>query len=382
MCRYARACILGFRDRVWVRGQLRAGPMVCSPPRMRNKLTIMAASLPDTPPLEFIEAAMAAGYDGIGLRLHASPAFPNWHNWLDNAPLMRDVKRALTGSGLEMNEILSYYITPDVDLDAMATSLDYGAQLGATYAWLTSRDEDWQRQCDNIGKFCDLAARFDLTVMLGTPVNQLSSIASAFQVIDAVQRPNCVVCVGVGLYLRAGNLADVRGRNRRLLPLIHFNNGTPEPEVAALLDELPMDVILSVESPNRTGAIHGAGVVPRHAGDDAPVPAALSRTPRLSCGLANRRTLSVHGAFVIEGIGESARLPKSESRGRRRLAGWTVDARDRDYDRGPSSIPRDTVLLQGVGPYARSPWTTRRGASGIQILIILLSEPHVSLRLR
>jgi sugar phosphate isomerase/epimerase len=218
-----------------------------------NKLTIMAASLPDTAPLEFIEAAAGAGYDGVGLRLHKSPAFPNWQDWLDNAALKRDVKRALTGSGLEMNEILSYYITPEVDLDTMAPSLEYGAQLGATYAWLASRDDDWSRQCDNVGKFCDLAASFDVTVMLGTPVGNFSPIASAFKVIDEVRRPNCVVCVGVGLFLRAGTLEEVRGKNRRLLPLIHFNNGTPEADVSALLDELPVGIDLSVEVPNRTG---------------------------------------------------------------------------------------------------------------------------------
>jgi sugar phosphate isomerase/epimerase len=220
---------------------------------MLNKLTIMAASLPDTPPLEFIEAADDAGYDGIGLRLHQSPSFPRWQDWLSDEPLKRAVKRALTYSGLEMNEILSYYMTPDVDLGSMAPSLEYGAQLGATYVWITSRDDDWNRQCDSIGKFCDMAAGFDLTVMLGTPVNNLSPIQTAFRVVDEVRRPNCVVCVGVGLYLRSGNLADLKGRNRRLLPLIHFNNGTPAAEVAALMDELPMDVVVSVESPNRTG---------------------------------------------------------------------------------------------------------------------------------
>jgi sugar phosphate isomerase/epimerase len=220
---------------------------------MFNKLTIMAASLPDTPPLEFIEAAADAGYAGVGLRLHPSPAFPRWHDWLSDAPLKRDVKRALTYSGLEMNEILSYYMTPDVDLASMAPSLEYGAQLGATYVWITSRDDDWNRQSDSIGKFCDMAAGFDLTVMLGTPVNNLSPIHAAFRVVDEVRRPNCVVCVGVGLYLRGGSLEDLKGRNRRLLPLIHFNNGTPASEVAALLDELPVDVVVSVESPNRNG---------------------------------------------------------------------------------------------------------------------------------
>jgi sugar phosphate isomerase/epimerase len=218
-----------------------------------NKLTIMAASLPDTGPLEFIEAAAAAGYDGIGLRLHKSPAFPNWQNWLDNEPLKREVKRALSGSDLEMNEILSYYITPDMDLDAMAPSLEYGARLGATYAWLASRDDDWNRQCDAVGKFCDLAAGFELTVMLGTPVGSFSPINTAFRVIDEVDHPNCVVCVGVGLFLRAGTLDEVKGRNRRLLPIIHFNNGTPEDAVAALLDELPLGIVLSVEVPNRSG---------------------------------------------------------------------------------------------------------------------------------
>jgi sugar phosphate isomerase/epimerase len=223
-----------------------------------NKLTIMAASLPDTPPLEYIEAAAEAGYDGIGLRLHKSPAFPNWQDWLDNEPLKREVKRALSGSGLEMNEILSYYITPDVDLDSMAPSLDYGAQLGATYAWLASRDDDWNRQCDSVGKFCDIATRFDVTVMLGAPFGNFSPIDTAFKVIDEIRRPNCVVCVGVGPFLRAGKLEHIQGKNRRLLPIIHFNNGTPEADVSALLDALPVNVVLSVEVPNRTGTHYTA----------------------------------------------------------------------------------------------------------------------------
>jgi sugar phosphate isomerase/epimerase len=227
-------------------------------PEMYNKLTIMAASLPDTPPLEFIEVAADAGYEGVGLRLHQSPSFPHWQDWLTDASLKREVKRALTYTGLEMNEILSYYITPDINLPAMASSLEYGARLGATYVWITSRDDDWNRQCDSIGSFCDMAAGFDLTVMLGTPVNNLSPIATAFRVVDEVDRPNCTVCVGVGLYLRGGRLEDLKGRNRRLLPLIHFNNGTPEPEVAALLDELPVNVEVSVESPNRTGRSYSA----------------------------------------------------------------------------------------------------------------------------
>jgi hypothetical protein len=75
---------------------------------------------------------------------------------------------------------------------------------------------------------------------------------------DAAGRSNCTVCVGVGLYLRGGRLKDLKRRNRRLLPLTHFNNGTPEAEVAALLDDLPVNVVISVESPNRTRRSYAA----------------------------------------------------------------------------------------------------------------------------
>src|SRR5437879_1389652 len=118
-----------------------------------NRITMSTTTLPDAKPLEFIEAAATAGYDGCGFRLHKSPAYPNWQNWLDDEPLKREVKRALGDSGQEMIEILSYYIAPDMDFDEMAPSLEYGARLGATYALVIGREPDWHRQVDNFGKF-------------------------------------------------------------------------------------------------------------------------------------------------------------------------------------------------------------------------------------
>ena len=82
-----------------------------------HRITLAPTTLPDTPPLEFIQAATSAGYDGLGFRLHRSPAYPNWVNWLEDEPLKREVKRALADSGQEMVESLSYYISPDMDFD-------------------------------------------------------------------------------------------------------------------------------------------------------------------------------------------------------------------------------------------------------------------------
>jgi hypothetical protein len=216
-----------------------------------TKLTIMAASLPTAPPLEHIEASSIAGFDDLGLRVYRSPAFPDWQNWLDDEPLKRDVKRALMASGQEMNEILSYYLLPDMDFDDMTPSLEYGAALGATYALVLGRDPEWNRQRDNFRQFCDHAARFDLTAALGAPIGTVSPTANAFKILDECRRSNAVICIGMGPFLRADAPEALNGRNRKLVPMVHLNNGKPEQAVSEVLDALNINVTLSLEWPAR-----------------------------------------------------------------------------------------------------------------------------------
>ena len=81
-----------------------------------NKLILAPTTLPETPPFEYIEAEGAAGYDGVGLRLHRSPGLP-FHPVAGNAPLIRDIKRVLAGTGLPVFDIFSSYLEPDTRLD-------------------------------------------------------------------------------------------------------------------------------------------------------------------------------------------------------------------------------------------------------------------------
>jgi sugar phosphate isomerase/epimerase len=126
-----------------------------------NRLTLAPTTLPDTGPLEFIEAASQAGFQGLGFRLHKSPAYPNWQNWLGDAALKREVKARLASASQEMIESLSYYLLPDMDLEEYKPSLEYAAELGATYALVIGRDDDWSHQRDSFGQVCDVAHRRD-----------------------------------------------------------------------------------------------------------------------------------------------------------------------------------------------------------------------------
>jgi sugar phosphate isomerase/epimerase len=226
-----------------------------------NKITLAPTTLPTTPPLEFIQAATSVGYDGLGLRLHKSPAYPNWENWLGDDALKREVKAALERSGQRMVESLSYYLSPEFDLDEMRPSLEYAAELGAAYALVIGRDDNWSRQRDNFARFCDAAADYQLVAAIEAPVGTLSPIANAFRVISETGRTNVAVCIDPTAFLRAGDTADtLSGYDPRLLPYTQINDGKRDvrervrpgdgdARVGELLDALPKDISLSLEWP-------------------------------------------------------------------------------------------------------------------------------------
>jgi sugar phosphate isomerase/epimerase len=127
-----------------------------------NLLALSPTTLPDTPPLEYVEAAAAAGYDAVGLRLNRSPLFP-FHPVAGNASLVRELKRALAGSGLSVLDMLSFYLEPATDVAEFAASLEVGSELGARYALVAGDDADGSRLRDNLARFCDLARPFGVT---------------------------------------------------------------------------------------------------------------------------------------------------------------------------------------------------------------------------
>src|SRR5437588_9893687 len=102
-----------------------------------NEIALSPNSLVGVPALEYIDALVKAGYDGVGLRMYASPGVGYesvTQPIAGNAPLMREIKTALASSGLILYDILSYYIRPNFDLERMLPSLAFRAECGVTYA--------------------------------------------------------------------------------------------------------------------------------------------------------------------------------------------------------------------------------------------------------
>ena len=198
-----------------------------------NKIAMSPNSLIGVPALEYIDALVKAGYDGIGLRTYASPGV-NYESVTQpitgNPALMRDIKSALDSSGLILYDALSYYIRPNFDLDRMLPSLEFTAELGFPYALAICDDPDWNRQVDNFGRLCDAVGNLGMTVSMEAPVtqNQVNTLPKALKVIEDSGRQNAVICLDPMHFWRVGHTAELlKEQDPRLFPYTQIRDGSP-----------------------------------------------------------------------------------------------------------------------------------------------------------
>jgi sugar phosphate isomerase/epimerase len=245
-----------------------------------NKLALAPTTLPDTPALDYVEAAHAGGYDLVGLRLIRSPGLP-FHPVLGDAPLIRDLKRRLADTGLGVFDIFSCYLKPDTRLDDFWPALELGAELGGKYVMLMGDDADAARLEDNFVAFCAGAARVGLAAAIEfAPMRPLASLAQTVALIRKTGVVNAVVCLDPLSLARCGEgPADLRAVDPRLFPYTQITDGVlalGEPDPATwgkappsqrrnlgegtvplreILAALPQGLPLSVEIPPPTKTI-------------------------------------------------------------------------------------------------------------------------------
>lgn len=237
------------------------------------KLALAPTTLPDAHPLDYVRAAADAGYDAVGLRLNRSPGLP-FQPVVGNAPLIRDMKRVVADSGLEVLEIYSCYLEPATDIDAFRPALELGREFGARYVLVMGADPDWGRMRDNLGRFAEAAAEYGLAPALEPAVTRpLASHRQSAQLIAEAGCSTAVLCLDPLNLVRAGEgPADIAAMDPRLFPFAQLTDGfvdaaeTPsmlgrmapnrralvgegDLPVAAILDALPPDIPLSIETP-------------------------------------------------------------------------------------------------------------------------------------
>jgi len=228
----------------------------------------------DLAPQALVREAGRAGFSSVGLRLH--PVMPGAQAYplAVGSEALRELKTVMAGEGVSAADIEFVSLTPQVRIAEYEALLAAGAELGAVSLTVSGDDEDSVRLAHNFAALCELAKvhglRVDLEFMRWRPV---ATLQQALAVLTAAGQGNSAVLVDAlhlfrsggdaaaiaqvdPHYLRAVQLCDAplqapvealiiqEAREGRLLP------GQGQLPLRALLEALPVDVALSVETPS------------------------------------------------------------------------------------------------------------------------------------
>jgi sugar phosphate isomerase/epimerase len=225
-------------------------------------------------PLAHIDAAIAGGFDAVGLRLVPPAPTDDLFPLARNEPLIREVLAKLAGTGITVLDVETVWIGPGFDIARLRPALETGQRLGAGNLLTMGNDADEARLTDTFARLCEEAAKFKLRVgMEFAAFTKVPSVRAARRLVEAAGQPNGRVLVDTLHVARSGGtpadlaaldpgsleycqIADARGptpagvdalrteaRGDRYLP------GEGELPLAALLDALPAGLPIGVEAP-------------------------------------------------------------------------------------------------------------------------------------
>jgi sugar phosphate isomerase/epimerase len=235
-----------------------------------NKLVNSPQNLGTTPPLEYIDATVKAGYQAIGVRTYRAPGLTyNFNPIVGQPDLMREVKRALADSGLEVYDNYSFYLRAEMEWDLIKPALEFGGEIGCKYVLVIGDDSDWARMCDNYARICELVGPMGQTVAVEATVRSLSPISVAVQFMEDARQSNIGICLDPRQTFRDEHgFQALHTINPKWLPYAQLNDSSPIMPNAGLLpgegvvplqeylDALPKDIDISVEAQIPAGGIY------------------------------------------------------------------------------------------------------------------------------
>ncbi|MDQ0606525.1 sugar phosphate isomerase/epimerase [Variovorax sp. W1I1] len=236
-------------------------------------LSLAHLGMLDAAPPQLVEAAHAAGFGGVGMRL--SPArlgevpFP----MEVGGAMLKETLARLHGLGMRVHDIEIVRIKPGFDAGALTGVLDSAQALGARCLMVNVDDSDLSRAADGIGALAERARRHGLALGLEFMVyTAMRSLESAQQIAIASKSDNVRIVIDALHFFRSGAVpqdmasahvdrhfiqindalaqrhpglsAAEEGRAHRLCP------GEGQLPVAQLLAHLAQDALLSVEAPS------------------------------------------------------------------------------------------------------------------------------------
>lgn len=168
-------------------------------------------------PIEWVREAARAGFSSVGLRLHPAMAGGIAYPLMPGSQALQQLKTTLDAEGVAVNEIEFVELTPLVNVTALASLLESGAQLGARCLTVSGDDPEHSRLADNFAAVCQLAAGYGLRVDLEfMRWRHIGNLQQAVALIAAAGQANGGVLLDtLHLFRSGGDVAAVAELDRR-----------------------------------------------------------------------------------------------------------------------------------------------------------------------
>src|SRR6266508_6095036 len=158
-------------------------------------LTVWPAS-----PLAQVDAAHAAGFDAVGLRLQ--PVMPTDVNVMGNAVLRRDIERRVRATGLQVLDVEVFRVGPRTDVASLLPAMEFASRLGAQYMLCTSVltaehvESEEPRTVEKFQALCEAAGGLGIKPMIEFMIyRSIGTIEDALRMVKLVKHPNLGICV-------------------------------------------------------------------------------------------------------------------------------------------------------------------------------------------
>jgi sugar phosphate isomerase/epimerase len=244
----------------------------------RSLFVSQLTALPLNPP-QLLQAAAAAGADGVGIRL--LPVAPGGLAWrlMDDPALLRETLAVKAATGLRVVDLEIIRIGAAFDVHSYQAFLDTGATLGAAHVLVAGDDPDEARTTASFARLCEVLRPYGLTADLEfMPWTEVRDAAAARRIVEAAAQPNGAVLVDTLHFARSrSRLEDLDGLPRARLNYAQICDGPAEApatveglihaarcerwlpgeggvDLAAIFRRLPADLPVGVETPSDTRA--------------------------------------------------------------------------------------------------------------------------------
>jgi sugar phosphate isomerase/epimerase len=252
-----------------------------NPPPLSARLALSHGSLINTPPPQFVQAAAAAGFRQVSLRVAAGlealgkgePNAP--YNLLGDRVLQRETRRALAATGTRVVEAEYVLLTPALEVLDYRRFIEAAALLGARQVVVVFFGyDDEARIVADFARLCDLASDHGLAAIIEfVAPTSVNSIEKCARIISASGKTNAGILVdALHLFRTGGSVEQLAATKPELIANCQLSDGlmglgaTWEPDmpknrlqlgdgdfpVRQLVAALPPGVPVAVETPSQS----------------------------------------------------------------------------------------------------------------------------------